>query len=63
MIREWLSLALEEIMTEDLSKARNLSPAEIDELRAEVKVASAALDETRRKIVEQKKSTQENSKK
>ncbi len=41
-------------MTEDLSKARNLSPAEIDELRAEVKVASAALDEARRKLMEAK---------
>lgn len=50
-------------MTEDLSKARNLSTAEIDELRAEVKAASAALDETRRKIAEQKNSTQENPKK
>ena len=41
-------------MTEDLSKARNLSPAEIDELRAEVKVASAALDEVRRKLISSK---------
>ena len=46
-------------MTEDLSKARNLSPAEIDELRAEVKAASAALDETRRKIAEQKNFTED----
>ncbi|GAB1260735.1 hypothetical protein [Aurantivibrio plasticivorans] len=39
---------------DDLTKARNLSPAEIDELRAEVKVASAALDEARRKLISSK---------
>lgn len=50
-------------MMEDLTKARNLSPAEIEKLKKEAQQASQAMDETRRKIVEQKKSTQENSKK
>lgn len=49
-------------MTEDLTKARHLSPAEIDELRAEVKVASAALDEARHKLIEQKNLRRKNRK-
>lgn len=39
---------------DDLTKARILSPVEIDELRADVKVASAALDEARRKLISSK---------
>lgn len=50
-------------MTEDLTKARNLSPAEIEKLKEEARQASQAMDEARRKLIEQENSTQENPKK
>lgn len=50
-------------MTEDLSKARNLSCAEIEKLKEEAKQASQAMDEARCKIVEQEKYSQEKPKK
>ena len=50
-------------MMEDITKARNLSPAEIEKLKEEAKQASQAMDDARRKIVEQENSTQEKPKK
>ncbi len=50
-------------MTEDLSKARNLSPTEIEKLKEEAKQASQAMDEARRKFIEKENSAQEKPKK
>ncbi len=41
-------------MTEDLSKARNLSPAEIEKLKEEAQQASQAMDDARRKLIDRK---------